>query len=675
MIRRPPPIGLLLALVIALAGLAPAAAAAGPPAAIPLARGWQFLPDPGNTGLAARWQQGQAGRGWSAVTVPHVFDPRPLPSLFPGTVAWYRLRFPTPATPGGFGWAVRFEQSRRITRVWLNGHYIGGHDDPYTPFQLDLGSLAAGATNSLVVRVDNRKGVEPREGWWNWGGLVRPVSLVPLGPVTVSNLGLMPDLTCASPGVCTGNLVIDATVANRSAETLTPTLELSLAPPAGTPGIAQTATLAPGTMRPGARADVRFAVPLAEPVETWSPDRPSLYQATVETMGGGIVDQTDRMAVGMRKAENRGGLLYLNGRQINLRGASIEEDAPGRGPALTAADQQRVVDELKAVHANVTRSQYPLGQGLLDRLDRAGILVWTQAPIYHRDDLLHTAAQRAFALDSLRGSILATRSHASILTESIANELTPTPDTTPGTKAYIDAAAAIVRQLDPGMPVAIDVLSYPNFPAQQTYKQFDLLGISNYYGWYTGKAGHSTADLGGLVPFLRLTHERYPDQALVMSEFGAEATFAGPASEKQTYAFQTDYLEQTLAAAATLPFLNGAIYWTLREFAVKPDWNGGPPRPGITHTSIHHKGLIAYSGAEKPAFRVAAELFAHTPLYRSTVAPTLVAGPAGGGPPSGGSAAVWLSLLCLGGLGGAIGRSARARRRGGGAKGALTRAR
>jgi beta-glucuronidase len=428
-------------------------------------------------------------------------------------------------------------------------------------------------------------------------------------------------------------------------------------------------------MRPGAQADVRFSVPLAEPVETWSPDRPSLYQATVETMGGGILDQTDRLAVGMRKVENRGGLLYLNGRQINLRGASIEEDAPGRGPALTAADQQRVVDELKAVHANITRSQYPLGQGLLSRLDRAGILVWTQAPIYHRDDLLHTPAQREFALNTLRGSILATRSHASILTQSIANELTPTPDTTPGTKAYIDAAAKIVRQLDPGMPVAIDVLSYPNFPAQQTYKQFDLLGISNYYGWYTGKAGHSTADLGGLVPFLRLTHERYPDQALVMSEFGAEATFAGPASEKQTYAFQTDYLKQTLAVAATLPFLNGAIYWTLREFAVKPDWNGGPPRPGITHTSIHHKGLITYSGAEKPAFRVAAELFGQTPLYRSAVEPTLVSGPAGGGPPSGGDAAVWLSLLCLAGLGGAIGRSARSRRRGGGAKGALTRAR
>jgi hypothetical protein len=667
MIRRAKQIGLLVTLVAVLAVAVPGAAAAvsadAPPAPITLSDGWQFLPDPGVRGVGAGWPLGQAGQGWRSVTVPHVFDARPLPSLFKGEVAWYRLRFQTPATPAGFAWAVRFEQSRRVTQVWLNGRFIGGHNDAYTPFQLDLGALRPGAANTLVVRVDNRKGIEPREGWWNWGGLVRPVSLVPLGPVTVTNLGLMPDLTCPTPGVCTGDLVVDATVANRSAQTLTPTLELGLTPPDGTAGVGQTATLAPGTLRPGARVDVRFSVPLDGPVATWSPDRPSLYQATVRTTDGTMVAQTDQLAIGMRRVENRGGLLYLNGRQIDLRGASIEEDAPGRGPALTPADEQQVVDELKAVHANVTRSQYPLSEGLLDRLDRAGILVWTEAPIYHRDDLLHTPLQRAAALETLRGSVLATRNHPSILTESIANELTPVPDTTPGTKAYIDAAVPIVRALDPGVPIAIDVLSYPNFPAQQTYKQFDLLGISNYYGWYTGKVDHSTANISGLVPFMRLTHQRYPGQALVMSEFGAEATFAGPADEKQTFAFQTDYLEQTLAAAAGLPFLNGAIYWTLREFAVKPDWNGGPPRPGITHTSIHHKGLITYAGQPKPAFSVAARLFAATPLYRPADGSVLIAGPAPGGPSGWDTAAVWTTLLCLCAIGAAIVRSARVRRR------------
>ena len=370
----------------------------------------------------------------------------------------------------------------------------------------------------------------------------------------------------------------------------------------------------------------------------WAPGTPNLYHARVDTLVGAAITQRDDLEIGMRKADVRDGLLYLNGRQVELRGASIEEDAPGRGPALTAADQQQVVNELRALHANITRSQYPLSEALLDRLDRAGILVWTEAPVYHRDDLLHTASERSFALSTLAGSVLATRNHPSIITESVANELTPTPDDVPGTKAYLDSAVRVVRALAPAIPVSIDVLSYPNYPAQQTYDQFDMLGIANYYGWYVGKPGHSTANLADLAPFLRQTHARYPGKALLMTEFGAEATYAGPATRPGTFAFQTRYIQQVLATVGALPFIGGAIYWTLREFAVKPHWDGGPPRPKIPYTSIHHKGLIDYTGTPKPAFGVTAQLFARTPLYPTATLASAPGRPGGGLRPTAGSA-------------------------------------
>ena len=59
-----------------------------------------------------------------------------------------------------------------------------------------------------------------------------------------------------------------------------------------------------------------------------------------------------------------------------------------------------------------------------------------------------------------------------------------------------------------------------------------------------------------------------------------------------------------------LPFMNGAIYWTLREFAVSPGWTAASPcRAGDRPDGLHHKGLIAYDGTEKPAFAVAQQLF------------------------------------------------------------------
>jgi Glycosyl hydrolases family 2, TIM barrel domain/Beta-galactosidase jelly roll domain len=666
MTRRSMQTVLLAMLALGLLGGTPPSAGAAvgtvdPPAAIPLTSGWQRVMDPHDRGLTEDLESGVKGTGWSRVSVPDVFDARLLPPLYKGTVGWYRVHFRTPNAPG-FAWAAHFAESRRVTEVWVNGHSIGSNSDPYDSFQLNIGSLKPGAENTLVVRVDNRKKVEPREGWWNWGGLVQPVSLVPVGAVTVSDLGVMPQLTCPQPDACTGHLLVDAVVANRSPSTLTPTMLLTLTPPTGSSAPAQVDALAPGTLRPGQSASVRFSVPLRGQLDLWEPGHPTLYQTELDTAVGSLVTQRDQLAVGMRRVDVRGGLLYLNGRQIDLRGASIEEDFPGRGAALTTADEEQIVTELKALHANVTRSQYPLSQPLLDMLDRAGIMIWTEAPVYHRDDLLHTKSQRNVALASLRDAVLSTRNHPSVLTESVANELTPTPDVVPGTKAYLDAAVPLVRELDPDVPVADDILSYPGYPTEKTYRQFDLLGISNYYGWYTGQKNHSTAKLSDLRPFLKQYRARYPQQALVMSEFGAEASAPGPVTEKGSYAFQTEFIKQTLAIVAQLPFLSGALYWTVREFAVKPHWDGGPPRKIDPHTSIHHKGLISYAGVPKPAFAVTAQLFAATPFYRSP--PITSAGASTGGGPGNGTGAVgWVVLAAMVGLGGALASSARSRRR------------
>ena len=106
-----------------------------------------------------------------------------------------------------------------------------------------------------------------------------------------------------------------------------------------------------------------------------------------------------------------------------------------------------------------------------------------------------------------------------------------------------------------------------------------MLGINSYYGWYEGKADRSTADIDDLAPYLRAMRDKYPGKALVITEFGAEATEPGPADVKQTYAFQTQYLKRNLDIIDRLGFMGGAIYWTAREFAVKPHWDGGAHPP------------------------------------------------------------------------------------------------
>jgi beta-galactosidase len=600
---------LVVALVLALA-LPGGAVAAGLPGPIPLARGWEYAADPADQGAIQNWQGGHAGFGWQPTTVPHVFDARPDPKLFYGSIGWYRLTFAGPRAPPGEGWAVRFEQVRRIARVWLNGVELGVHHDPYTPFELPASGLRPGQPNSLVVRVDYRRNPKLREGWWNWGGITRPVSLVARGPVVMHDVGLLPRRVCAH-STCAWNVLVDGWLENASQTLQTPSVAVRLRAPDGT---ASTGSATARPLRPGERVRVRFTVPVRGDPKLWSPESPNLYAGTVFTRAGGQLVQVDQRRIGLRWVTVVDGMLRLNGRPVALRGASVQEDLPGRGPALTDADIDSMVDELKSLGANVTRAHYLLDPRLLSRLDEAGILVWAQSPVYHRDRQLRTPGQRSYELGVVRDTILQDRNHPSVITHSVANELTSQPDKHRTSRVWMRNAAALARDLDPTLPVSIDILSYPGIPRQTTYDAFDMLGINSYYGWYQGKADRSTADIDDLAPYLRAMHSKYPGKALVITEFGAEATEPGPADVKQTYDFQTQYLKRNLDIIGRLGFMGGAIYWTTREFAVKPDWDGGA-HP-LVRDSIHNKALISYDGKIKPAFTAAQHAFKATPLYR-----------------------------------------------------------
>jgi beta-glucuronidase len=602
------------ALALACAGLciatAPAAAAAAPPQPLPLETGWELALDPGDHGLLEGWPTGGGSAGWQPVSLPHVVNPAPLEQHFAGAVAWYRLTFTGPPASPVHAWAVRFEQARRAARVWLNGSEIGASADPYLEFEIEAAGLRPDEPNHLLVRVDYRRPAELREGWWNWGGLIRPVWLVPRGPVTLREVGLLPRLACT--GRCEASVLVDGEVANRSPQMLTPVIEVTLVAPDGT----VTEHRSPvGLLAPGMRSRVSGEIHVQGVPALWWPERPRRYAAIVRLRLGDEVVEEQRLQIGLRSVRVQGGRLLLNGRPLSLRGASIQEDAPGRGAALAPADIDWIGRELRAIGADVTRAHYPLSERLMDRLDALGILVWSQAPIYHRDDLLRTSAQRAGALATVRGTVLATRNHPSVITHSVANELASSADERAGTAAFLREARLLTRRLDPTLPVAIDLMGRPGVPRQRAYAAFDLLGTNCYFGWYRHRRGRPTATLADLAPYLRDLRRQYPRQAIVLSEFGAEALRRGSARVKGTLAFQARYVRRVLRIAGRLDSLSGAIYWTLREFAVKPRWNGGEPA-GLPRDGIHNKGLVTYAGRRKPAWHVARRWFRRVSRYR-----------------------------------------------------------
>ena len=279
----------------------------------------------------------------------------------------------------------------------------------------------------------------------------------------------------------------------------------------------------------------------------------------------------------------------------------------------------RIVADLKELGANVTRSHYVLNDRLLSRLDRAGILVWNQAPIWQRDrkaNVLREPVQRKRAYETVRRTVIAARSHPSVITHSVANELWSRPDARPGvTRRYLENAQEIARDFDPTLPISVDINGRPGHPEQFTYHSFDMLGINQYFGWYRW-----VSNFDDLPLYLQEMRDLYPQLALVMTEFGAEARpeLADAAADlKGSYAFQSFHLARTLDVADAAP-ISGAIYWTLREFEIFPGWTGGAGRrpPPYAPNTRHQKGLLTYEGEKKPAWYLARDRFTATQLYR-----------------------------------------------------------
>ena len=128
----------------------------------------------------------------------------------------------------------------------------------------------------------------------------------------------------------------------------------------------------------------------------------------------------------------------------------------------------------------------------------------------------------------------------------------------PSLYGYIRDAARAVRRVDRSRPIGLAITGYAWPPCQKRYADLDVLGINEYYGWYTGHDGRMF-DRDALSGFLDKSRACYPRHALVVTEFGAEANREGPVEEKGTYSFQRDFVNFHLGVFASKPWLSGAM--------------------------------------------------------------------------------------------------------------------
>ena len=409
---------------------------------------WRYRADPEDRGRELGWQRG-AFSG-TTVQVPNspnagAYGGKAGRRAFAGSIGWYAKDI---AAPVAGLYAVRFESAHHRASVFVDGKPVREHTGAYEPFTARV-PLARGR-HEIAVRVDWRDPERQTEtgwarAWFNYGGINRPVTLMRLGG---SQLGALTVRTRLEDGGMRAKVDVGVRVRNRD-ESRTVRVRGVLSRDGQN---VATLDFGPTGVHGGSSRRLTTSLTVDDP-ELWSPKSPALYDLRIDVPG----EATLRRPIGLREIGWDGGGLRLNGAPLMLHGVALPPDAQGHGDALTSADEERIIAGLRAAGANATRSQLPLSDAMLARLDAAGILVWQEIGPWEPSGQWHadSDAENAEARDRALRAAESAQAHPSILAWTLTNEAAGNGQ--PGQQEYVRQTSAQLHERDPSRPVAVDL--------------------------------------------------------------------------------------------------------------------------------------------------------------------------------------------------------------------------
>jgi len=554
---------------------------------------WESKPDPRVVGLKEGWQSG-SGLGWQSTLVPGAWNTGDLSKgSMAGGIMWYRLQV---VIPDDQTWHVRLNGFNQKAKVWVNGQLAASSDLPYLPLEFNLPSLPSAAAQ-IVVRVDSRRdqfGLVPAkkgstsdqpygEGWWNWGGLIRSVEWWPIQKVQIDRVWNTTQIQGSDV-----NTTLRADFSNPGSTEIS----LQAAGSMGSVSLSkQNIVLAPGerkTLSWQAQFDLD---------QLWTPNNPQLMDVDLSATTPDSQDQWHSRA-GLRTVEVKNGKLYLNGQLFRVFGVNLHEQTT-TGWASSSQEQDQLIDLAKQSGANIIRTHYPLSTRMLDRADQQGLLVWDEIPLWQPNaTAIGSSVLRGRANDALREMILRDRGHPSVMTWSIGNEYQISVGNA-NLQKWITQAVQTWQQYDGTLPLS--VVLQPSYISGKVWQPLQIIGINSYVGWYGGS-------LSAVPGYLKSWRGKIaPNQALIMSEFGAEAVPGVSGLAFGGYDYQAKFLSTTLKNLSANKNWSGGMVWVLKDFACRPGWLGG--NKTLPNPPYNNKGLLDQNNIPKPSWQAIHDQF------------------------------------------------------------------
>ena len=361
--------------------------------------------------------------GWTCngqpVTLPHDAmlhekrDPKALSgsagAFFPEGNYVYEKKF---LRPGAEHVLIQFEGVYRDAKVFINGREAGGAAYGYLPFFVPADAYLTDGENTIRVECSVQ---HPDSRWYSGAGIDRPVWLWEGPKDSIEPESVRISTVSYDPAV----------IRIQSPKAVRVDVE----------GIR------------GEGVDFELTIPCAK---LWSEDAPNLYMARV-TAGS----DSEEIPFGIRKVEWSSKGLFLNGKEILLRGGCLHHDNGVVGAATYDESEWRRVKKLKEAGFNAIRSAHnPTSRAMLEACDRLGVYLMDEGWdmwFHHKTKHDYASVWRNHYLDDLAAMVSRDFNHPSVLLYSIGNEVSE-PAKPEGLKALREMVD-FLHQADPSRAV------------------------------------------------------------------------------------------------------------------------------------------------------------------------------------------------------------------------------
>lgn len=514
---------------------------------------------------------------WESVNLPHTFniDAYQQRNYYQGK-GFYRRTLVLPEIVAERRYYMKIDAASKAANIRVNGKEVGSHVGGYTACIVDITEYIR-KENLIEITVDNgRKDITPISADFTfWGGIYRDVWFIstPKQHFNMSNMG-SDGIFISTPVVNEkrGVLKVKCEVTNDSHESSILEVRSAIYSPQGK--LLQTIKQKQ-KLKSGETYIFENTSGAIESPDLWSPETPSLYlvkTTLVDPKSGKLLDEKNHK-VGFRWFTFDGSKgFFLNGKSYKLRGLNRHQDQAPAGVALDDEAHRRDIFLMKELGCNFIRiSHFPQDDAILEMCDELGLLAWEEIPIINI--VPNTPGYDDNCEYNLREMIRQHYNHSSVITWGYMNEILLTapsigkPEWLACKERTVNLAQrleAVLKEEDPGR-ASVMAFNMTNLYNEIGLNLVDVVGWNLYHGWYVDKLKDFNA-------WCEDQHRRYPDQPMIISEWGAGSDKRLHSTQGRAFDFsieyQQTYIEHYLPFIENTEWISGCAYWNFIDFNV-----------------------------------------------------------------------------------------------------------